>query len=151
MSVLVYTESQQGKFKKVALEAASYAKTVAEQLGTTVTAIAINASSTSELEKYGVDKVLNVSNTQLEKFNSNAYAAVVQQAAEKENAKVVIISSSLDSKYLAPVLAVGLNAGYTSNVVAAPVSTSPFIVKRTAFTNKAPIVMEQADVVFNLV
>uniref|UniRef100_UPI003C75A3D9 electron transfer flavoprotein subunit alpha/FixB family protein n=1 Tax=Algibacter sp. TaxID=1872428 RepID=UPI003C75A3D9 len=36
-----------------------------------------------------------------------------------------------------PLVAVGLNAGYATNVVAAPSSTSPFTVKRTAFTNKA--------------
>ncbi len=30
MSVVVYTESEQGKFKKVALEVASYAKVVAD-------------------------------------------------------------------------------------------------------------------------
>ena len=137
MSVLVYTESEQGKFKKAAFEVASYAKTVANQLDTTVTAIAINASDTSELGNYGVDKILNVSNTQLDQFNANAYAAVVKQAAEKENAKVVILSSSADSKYLAPLLAVGLKAGFASNVVEAPSNTAPFTVKRTAFTNKA--------------
>ncbi len=36
MSVLVYTESEQGAFKKAAFEVASYAKAVANQLGTTV-------------------------------------------------------------------------------------------------------------------
>ena len=51
MSVLVYTKSDQGKFKKTALEVASYAKAVADQLGTTVTAITINAGDTSELGK----------------------------------------------------------------------------------------------------
>ncbi|MFD2822126.1 electron transfer flavoprotein subunit alpha/FixB family protein [Lacinutrix iliipiscaria] len=137
MSVLVYTESEQGKFKKVAFEVASYAKAVADQLGTTVTAITINANDTSELGNYGVDKVLKVSNTQLDQFNANAYAAVIKQAAEKENAKVVIVSSSADSKYLAPLLAVGLNAGFASNVVEVPSNTAPFTVKRTAFTNKA--------------
>ena len=60
MSVLVYTESENGKFKKTAFEAASYAKAVAEQMGTTVTAIAINANDVSALGTYGVDKVLNV-------------------------------------------------------------------------------------------
>ena len=58
MSVLVYTESEQGKFKKVALEVASYAKAIAIQLGTTVTAVTINADDASELGNYGVDKVL---------------------------------------------------------------------------------------------
>ena len=137
MSVLVYTESDQGAFKKTAFEVASYAKAVANQLGTTVTAVAINAKDTSSLGNYGVDKVLNVTNSQLDNFNANAYASAIKQAAEKENAKVVIVSSTADSKYLAPLLAVGLNAGYTSNVVEAPSSTSPFTVKRTAFTNKA--------------
>ena len=137
MSVLVYTESVQGKFKKVALEVASYAKAVASQLGTTVTAITINANDTSELGNYGVDKVLQVSNPQLDNFNANAYASVIKQAAEKEGVKVVIVSSSIDSKYLAPLLAVGLNAGYISNVVEVPASISPFTVKRPAFSNKA--------------
>jgi electron transfer flavoprotein alpha subunit len=137
MSVLVYTESEQGTFKKVALEVASYAKAVANQIGTTVTAVSINASDTSELGNYGVDKVLQVTNTQLENFNANAYANVIEQAAEKEQTKVVIISSSINSKYLAPLLALGLDAGYASNVVAVPTNTSPFTVKRTAFTNKA--------------
>ncbi|MFD2542458.1 electron transfer flavoprotein subunit alpha/FixB family protein [Lacinutrix gracilariae] len=137
MSVLVYTESEQGKFKKVAFEVASYAKAVANQLGTTVTAVTINANDTSALGNYGVDKVLNVTNTQLDTFNAKAYADVVKQAAEKEDAKVVIVSSTADSKYLAPLLAVGLHAGYATNVVEAPTSTSPFTVKRTAFTNKA--------------
>ena len=137
MSVLVYTESEQGAFKKAALEVASYAKAVANQLGTTVTAITINVDDASELGNYGVDKVLNVSNPQLQSFNANSYAEAIKQAAEKEAAKVVVVSSSADSKYLAPLLAVGLNAGYASNVIEAPTSTSPFTVKRTAFTNKA--------------
>ncbi len=137
MSVLVYTESEQGKFKKTAFEVASYAKAVAQQLGTNVTAITINAADASELGNYGVDKVLQVNNAELEKFNANAYASVIEQAAKHENATVVVVSSSADSKYLAPMLAIKLDAGYASNVVEAPSNTAPFTVKRTAFTNKA--------------
>lgn len=137
MSVLVYTESDNGSYKKIALEVASYAKAVANQLGTTVTAVSINGGDASQLGDYGVDKVLNVSSADLNAFNANAYADVIKQAAQKENAQVVVVSSSADSKYLAPVLAVGLNAGYASNVVEAPSNTAPFTVKRTAFTNKA--------------
>ncbi|TXE17668.1 electron transfer flavoprotein subunit alpha/FixB family protein [Psychroserpens burtonensis] len=137
MSVLVYTESEQGKFKKTAFEVASYAKAIADQMETTVTAITVNAGDVSELGNYGVDKVLNVSNGDLDKFNANAYASAIAQAAKKEDAKVVVVSASADSKYLAPILAISLDAGYASNVVEAPSSISPFTVKRTAFTNKA--------------
>ncbi|UJH92827.1 electron transfer flavoprotein subunit alpha/FixB family protein [Antarcticibacterium sp. 1MA-6-2] len=137
MSVLVYTESEEGKFKKASLEVASYAKEVAQSLGTTVTAVVFNAEDASELGQYGVDKVLKVSSDKLKNFNAEAYADALKQAAEKEDAKVVILSQSANSKYVAPLLAVHLNAGYASNVVALPESTSPFTVKRTAFTNKA--------------
>jgi electron transfer flavoprotein alpha subunit len=137
MSVLVYTESDQGKFKKVALEVASYGKEVAKLLGTTVTALTINVDDTSVLGNYGVDKVLKVKGSKLDTFNAKTYAEIIKQAADKEGTKVVIVSSSSDSKYLAPLLAVGLNAGYASNVVEAPTNISPFTVKRTAFSNKA--------------
>lgn len=137
MSVLVYTESENGKFKKAALEVVSYAKAVADQMGTTVTAVAINADENDNLGAYGASKVLSVKDDSLDKFNAKKHAAVIEQAAKNEGAKVVVLSSSANSKYLAPLLAVGLDAGYVSNVVEAPSSTSPFTVKRTAFTNKA--------------
>ena len=137
MSVLIYAESSEGKFKKVAFELASYGKKVAESLGTTVTAVTLNASDASELAKYGVDKVLRVSSDKLSAFNAKAYADVIKQAAEKESVKLVLLSSTTDSLYLAPLVAVGLNAGFASNVVGLPVSTSPFQVKRNAFSNKA--------------
>ncbi|MBG26978.1 MULTISPECIES: electron transfer flavoprotein subunit alpha/FixB family protein [Croceibacter] len=137
MSVLVYTESEQGQFKKTALEVASYAKGVAKMLGVSVTAVAFNAEDTSTLATYGVDKVLNIKNDKLEKFNAEAYADALAQAAKKEDAKVIVVSQSANAKYLAPLLAVDLEAGYASNVVALPENTSPVTVKRTAFTNKA--------------
>lgn len=137
MSVLIYAESADGKFKKVAFELASYAKKVAKSLGTTVTAVTVNAGNVSELSKYGVDKVLKVTNDKLANFNAKAYADVVKQAAQKEGAKVIVLSSTTDSLYLAPLVSVGLEAGFASNVVGLPLSTSPFQVKRTAFSNKA--------------
>lgn len=136
MSVLVYTESDKGKFKKNALEVASYAHKIAQELGESVTAVSINADDNASLGNYGVSKVLKVANDQLSTFNAKAYANVITQAAEAEGVKVIIVSSSADTKFLAPILAAKLNAGYVPNVVSAPDSTSPFIVKRTAFSNK---------------
>ena len=135
--VLVYTESENGKFKKTAFEAVSYAKGIADKLGTQVTAVALNSNDVSSLGKYGASKVLQVSNEQLNNFNAAAYADVVSQAAKKENAQVVIISSSANEKYMAPLLAVNLEAGYVGNVISLPESTEPFQVKSTVFSNKA--------------
>jgi electron transfer flavoprotein alpha subunit len=137
MSILIYAESAEGKFKKVAFELASYAKKIATTTGQSVTAITINMSDVAELSKYGVDKVFKVSHDKLNNFNAKAYADAIKQAAQKESAKLILLSSSTDSLYLAPLLAVGLEAGFASNVVGLPISTSPFQVKRTAFSNKA--------------
>ncbi|MEG1230412.1 MAG: electron transfer flavoprotein subunit alpha/FixB family protein, partial [Flavobacterium sp.] len=137
MSILIYAESAEGKFKKVAFELASYAKKVAESLGTTVTALTVNISDVSELAKYGVDKVLKVNNDKLAGFTAKAYADVIKQAAQKEGTKLVLLSSTTDSIYLSSLVAVALEAGFASNVVGLPVSTSPFQVKRNAFSNKA--------------
>ncbi|HYD89971.1 MAG TPA: FAD-binding protein, partial [Flavobacterium sp.] len=137
MSILIYAESAEGKFKKTSFELASYAKKLAGDMGTTVTAITINATDNSQLGTYGVDKVLAVKSDKLGAFNAKAYADAIKQAAQKENAKVVLFNSTTDSLYIAPLVAVGLEAGYASNVVAQPVSLSPFQVKRNAFSNKA--------------
>ncbi len=137
MSIILYAESSEGKFKKVAFELASYAKKVAASLGTTVTAVTINIEDVSELSKYGVDKILKVTDAKLAGFTAKAYADVIKQAVQKESAQLVLLSSTTDSLYLAPLVSVSLHAGFASNVVGLPVSLSPFQVKRTAFSNKA--------------
>jgi len=137
MSVLIFAESSEGKFKKSAFEATSYGKKVAEQLGTNVVVLAVNSSEPTSLYTYGAEKVLNVSNEALNTFNAKIYGSIIKQAAEKENAQVVILDSGVNGIYLAPNVAVNLNAGYASNVVALPSSTAPFTVKRKTFSNKA--------------
>jgi electron transfer flavoprotein alpha subunit len=136
MSVLVYTESENGKFKKNALEAASYAYAVAQEMGTDVTAVSFGVSDNSELANYGVNKVLKVQDDSLKTFNAKAYATVIAEAVKKEEVKVVVMSSSTDSKYLGGLLAGMLKAGYVPNAVATPDSVSPMVVKRMAFSNK---------------
>ncbi len=137
MSILIYAETENGIFKKAAFEVASYAKGVADALGTTVTAVTINATNASELGKYGVQKVLDVTNDNLKTFTAKSYTEVMTEAATQENSTVVVLSSSADSKYLSGLLAGKLKAGIASNVVKLPISISPFTVERTAFTNKA--------------
>lgn len=137
MSVLIYTETENGIFKKAALEVASYAKGVADALGTSVTAIAVNANEANALENYGVAKTLHITNNSLDVFKAKTYTTIIAEAAKQEGSDVIILSSSANSKYIGGLLAGQLKAGIASNVVKLPISTSPFVVERTAFTNKA--------------
>ena len=136
MSVLVYTETDKGKFKKNAWEVASYAAALAEKLGTEAVAVAINPSDPGALGSYGISRVLEVSEPRLETFNARAAAAVVKQAASQAGATVIVVSSSADARFMAPILAGVLKAGYAPNVVGLPEQTDPIVVRRTVFSNK---------------
>jgi electron transfer flavoprotein alpha subunit len=137
MSVLVFADSAEGKFKKSAFEVVSYGKKVAEQLGSNLIALTINANNNEELYVYGAEKVVSVSNDSLVTFNAKAYASVVKQVADAQGSSIVIFDSSIDGLFVAPIMAVALDAGYASNVVALPSSMNPFTVKRKAFSSKA--------------
>ncbi len=137
MSVLVYAESSEGNFKKVAFEVTSYGKKVAEQLGTNLVVLTINTKESSSLKKYGAEKIIEVQNDALQNLNSKIVANVIKQVAEKESSEVVIIDSSVNGLSLVPMVAVNLNAGLATNVVAVPSNTNPFTVKRKAFSSKA--------------
>lgn len=137
MPVITYIESSNGKIKKNGFELASYSSELAELLNTTAIALTVNVSDCSELGNYGISKVLKISNDSLNEFNASKYADIIAQAVNKTGANTIVVSSSLDSKYLAPLLAAEINAAYVNNVIGLPTNLDPFTVKRTAFTNKA--------------
>lgn len=137
MSVLILAEASEGKFKKSVFEVTSYGKKVADALQTNCIVLSLNSKENEQLFNYGADKVLNVSKEELSLFNAKIVADIIRQAVEKEQAEIVIMDSSANSLYIAPLVSIHLNAGYASNVVALPSSTSPFIVKRKVFSNKA--------------
>ena len=137
MSVLVFANSSDGKFKKSAFEVVGYGKKVAEQMGVSVTVLSINATEVSELYTYGAEKILTVSNDKLNTFNAKAYTSVIKEVADAENANVIVLDSSINVLHIAPMLAVAMDAGYASNVVSLPDNLTPFTVKRKAFSNKA--------------
>ena len=137
MSVLVFADSSEGKFKKTAFEVVSYGKKVAEQLGTNLVTLTINGGDASELYSYGAEKVIEVKEASLTSFNAKAYSAIIKQVADNQNSDIAIIDSSVDGLTVGPLVAVALEAGYASNAIELPASTSPFVVKRKAFSNKA--------------
>jgi electron transfer flavoprotein alpha subunit len=140
MSVLVYTENWDGKFKKLSYELVSYGAGVAKMLNTTVTAVSIGKVEESELRKlgnYGASKVINVTNAELNVLDNQAYAAAIAEVAGKEGAKVVIISNNNTGKAVAPRLAVKLKAGLGAGVSRLPLSVDPFTVYKRAYSGNA--------------
>ena len=134
MAVFVYAENINGIYKKAAFEAVSYAKSIAAKTGDSVTAISINPTDSSDLlYKYGADKVINVKDAGLKNFSSKAYAQAVNEVFD---GNVIVFPHTTDASSVAPMLAIQKNYSLITNVIETPESTSPFQVKRRAFSGK---------------
>ena len=140
MSVLVYTENWDGKFKKLSFELVSYASSIAEMLQTHTVAVSIGSVEMAELEKlaaFGAGKIMNCSSNLLKNLDNQAYTHVIADAALKEAATVVVMANNNCGKAIAPRLSVRLKAGLGAGVSKLPLSVEPFVVFKKAFSGNA--------------
>ncbi len=140
MAVLVFTENWDGKFKKLSFELVSYAQKVAEKLNVPVVAISIGEVAEEELKKlgdYGADKVVSITNGYLKTLDNQVYTKVISEVAQKENAKVILLSHNNTGKALAPRLSVKLKAALGSGLTCLPSEVDPFTVYKKVFTGRA--------------
>ncbi|MEC5156205.1 electron transfer flavoprotein subunit alpha/FixB family protein [Chryseobacterium sp. MP_3.2] len=134
MAIFVYAENINGTYKKAAFEAVSYAKSVADQAGDTVTAISINPTDSSDLlYKYGATNVVNVKDEGLKNFSAKAYAQAVNEVAK---GNTIVFPHTTDASSIAPMLAIMNGFSLITNVLEAPENLAPFQVKRKAFSGK---------------
>jgi electron transfer flavoprotein alpha subunit len=140
MSVLVFTENWDGKFKKFSFELVSYASKLAEKLGTSSVVLSIGNVEKPELEKlakYGAGKIISASNDMVNILDNQVYSSVISDVAKKEGAKAIILAYNNTGKALAPRLSVKLNAGIASCVSNLPESTDPFVVLKKVYSGNA--------------
>lgn len=138
MSVLIFAESTEGKFKKATFEACSYGAHIAAANGLQTHAVVLGACSDDPtvLGNYGVDHVHHAPTPDLNEFNGYTYANVLQAASQAVKAQYIVISSSFNGKSLAPILAVVAGGALITNVNSFPTAYSPFVVRRSAFSSK---------------
>ena len=132
MSILVYTETHEGKFRKNAYEVVSYANLFEDE----VIAVAFNSENPEELFKYGANKVLNY------KTDRNITQDLIAEALSAQNADTVILSHSNEGATIAPFIAINKDAALITNITAKPESFSPFKVDRKAFSGKGIMTVE---------
>jgi electron transfer flavoprotein alpha subunit len=140
MSVLIYTENFDGKFKKANFEIVSYGAEIAKQMGTDAIALSIGNVPDSELKqlgKYGAAKVLSFNGDGFANLDNQAYSLVIARAVETTGADVLVFSSSNTSKAVAPRVSVKLKAGMVFGVTGLPKNLDPFTVPKKVFHGKA--------------
>ena len=128
--ILVYTEHNEGQFSKKTLEALSYAKALSDK----VVALAVNIADATVLQTYGADKIITVTSDKLTTFSVKTYVELILQVAQKEQVSTVLLPSSANTRYLAPVLAVKWGATYLSNISSLPKDGK---VQKVVFSSKA--------------
>lgn len=134
MSVFAYAENTSGLYKKSALEAVCYAKTIADKMGKEVVAITINSTESPEtLYRYGASKVINIKSEGLKTFNPKTYAQVLSQTIEGE---IVVLPNTADVSAFAPILSVEKGYSLITNALEEPKSVAPFEVKKKVFSGK---------------
>jgi electron transfer flavoprotein alpha subunit len=109
-------------------------------LNTTVTAVSIGKVENDELNKlgnYGAGKIININNEKLAALDSQAYASLISEIAQKEAASVIVISNNNTGKAIAPRVSVRLKAGVGSGVSRLPLSIDPFTVYKRTYSGNA--------------
>ena len=140
MSVLIFVENWDGKFKKLSFELVSYGAKLAEMLNTEAVAISIGNVENIELEKlgkYGASRIISAVNDHINVFDSQAFTSIIAGFARQENAKVVLLSNNNTGKAVAPRLSVQLKAGLGAGVSKLPISTVPFVVYKKVYSGNA--------------
>lgn len=140
MSVLVYTENWDGKFKKLTFELVSYASALARQSGNEVICLSIGDVAEDELKKlgtFGASKIVSISDSRINHLVNQAYSAIIAQVASKYQSNLLILANNMTGKAIAPRLSVKLKAGLVTGVMGLPVCQEPFTVRKKIYTGKA--------------
>lgn len=136
MSIIVYAESWEGKFRKSTFEAISYAKKISEGLQKDVKSICVGSIEEDELKKLGhygsssVDVYPNIS-----KSDCKSVAEVINEHSQEAN--FIIFSNTFNAKSIAPRVSAKLSAGLVSNVISNLDDVNNPTFKRQSFSSKA--------------
>ena len=136
MSITVYSENWEGKFRKSTFEAVCYARKIADMSNKEVKAISVGEIDEDELKKlsnFGANTI--VSYPKIKKNNEKGVATIIKN--ESGNSSLIIFSNTFNAKSIAPRVSVKLNAGLITNVISEIKSLEKTSVKRQSFSSKA--------------
>src|SRR3954464_2762992 len=113
MSVLIFVDHADGHIKKAAYEAFTYGADIASRLNIPAEGLLLGTvnDDLEALGKYGISKLHQVRNENLDHVDGQVYAKAVEEAAIVTGAKIIVFSHNQTGKAVAPRAAVRLKAG----------------------------------------
>jgi electron transfer flavoprotein alpha subunit len=112
--ILAVTEYADGKFRKSSYEVVSEGRRLADQLGTSLTAVVLGSgvlAAAAELKRYGADRVLVCDDPALAEFDSDRFTPILADIVAARQPRTVVFGASVRDKQLAARLAARLDAG----------------------------------------
>jgi electron transfer flavoprotein alpha subunit len=137
--VVVVAEQADGAFRKIAYEAVSEGRRVADALGESLTGVVLGSgleALSNELGKYGADKVLVADDPALADYTTEAYANVVCDIVKEHDPKVLLLGASMAGKDLSARVAAHLDTGLAMDCVSLRVEGKALIATRPMFGGK---------------
>ena len=145
-NVLVFAESRGSALRKVALEAVTAARTLADATGggevhAVVAGPAGIAATAEQLGAHGADAVLVVEHPALANFERESIAATVAERAKQGGYRAVVLGFSTQGRDLGPRLAARLDAPIASDVTEIAVAGDALTVKHPGYANKVTLTL----------
>jgi len=132
-NIFAYAESRGGELRKIALEAVTAARTLADAVGGQVHAFVAGApgiaAAAQQLGEYGADVVVVVEHPALEKYNPEAVAATVAARIQSGDYRAAIFPTSALGSDLAPRVAAKLGVGLVTDVTDITVDGDALVVR----------------------
>ncbi|MEP6492368.1 MAG: electron transfer flavoprotein subunit alpha/FixB family protein [bacterium] len=146
-NVLVFAETRGAALRKVALEAVTAARALADATGGgEVHAMVAGPSGVSgaaeQLGKFGADVVIVVEHAALANFDREVVAATLSARAKAGAYRAVVLGFSAQGRDVGPRVAVQLDAPIVTDVTAVHVSGDSLVVKHPAYANKVIITLQ---------
>ena len=145
-NVLVFAESRGGELRKLAFEAVTAARRVAEASGGgEVHAIVAGApgiaKNVASLGRYGADLVLAIEHPALATFERESIAATIASRAKSASYRAVVLGFSAQGRDLGPRIAAKLDAPIVSDIIDVEVSGDSMTVKHPGYANKVVVTL----------
>jgi electron transfer flavoprotein alpha subunit len=132
-NVFAFAETRNGELRKIALEAVTAARSVADATGGEVHAFVAGATGiehcAAQLAKYGADEVVVAEHAAFAKYNPEAVAAIVADRVRTGGYRVAIFPTSALGSDLAPRVAAKLGVGLVTDVTDIKLDGDAVIVK----------------------
>ena len=146
-NILVFAESRGAELRKVAFEAVTAARSLADQLGgAEVHAIVLGppgiGGKASQLGQHGADVVVVAEHQAFERYAREATAATIADRAKSGGYRAVVLPFSANGRDLGPRIAARLDAPIASDVIALNGSGDTITVKHPGYANKVIITLE---------